>query len=185
VSFHFDALSLVIGVAGAGIAFFFTGFLREAGKDAYAWLKSRWTPKARPLQRISVLDFFKEAQRRGFNLMGRHRTALTLASDLRQAALDETVQTWGRQRSLAGGGRMLVKIPATHWKEFRIYWEGCFELGPDSEITGFAGDNSLVGTHGTRSTSGDHRTGYLDIHLDHAQAIRVLDDFAPREGKST
>jgi hypothetical protein len=43
-------LSLVIGVAGAGIAFFFTGFLREAGKDAYSWLKSKWTPGANPAQ---------------------------------------------------------------------------------------------------------------------------------------
>jgi hypothetical protein len=44
-SFHFDPPSLVIGVVIAGIGFFFSGFLREAGKDAYSWIKRRWWPQ--------------------------------------------------------------------------------------------------------------------------------------------
>jgi len=64
MAFHFDTWSVLIGVAGAGIAFFFTGFLRKAGEDSYSWIKSKWKPEAKTAQRISVLDFFKEAQRR-------------------------------------------------------------------------------------------------------------------------
>lgn len=40
-----DFLSLAIGAAGAAAAFFFTGFLREAGKDCYGWLRNRFFPR--------------------------------------------------------------------------------------------------------------------------------------------
>lgn len=41
----FNLSSFVIGALIAGGAFFFTGFLREAGKDAYAWLRRRIFPR--------------------------------------------------------------------------------------------------------------------------------------------
>jgi hypothetical protein len=53
MTFHFDVWSAVIGVAAAGVAFFFTGFLREAGKDAYSWIKRKWKPEAKQVSRES------------------------------------------------------------------------------------------------------------------------------------
>jgi len=130
-----------------------------------------YPPGAKHIERISVLDFYKQAQWSGFNLMGGSRTALTIAQDVRQAALDGTLQTWGKTNPT---GSPLVKIPAEHWKEFRLYWEQCFRIGPpDGQIVGFADDNSLVGTNGARTTN-DGRRGYLNVHLDLEQAKALL-----------
>jgi hypothetical protein len=190
--FHLDAWTAVIGMAlVAGIGLFLSGLLGEASKDTYAWIKRKlsssrsskirqtfpeaakivYPPGAKHVERISVLDFYKQAHQSGFKLMGGARTALTIAQDIRQAALDGTLQTWGKTDSIGGP---LVKIPPEHWKDFRLYWEQCFRFGPpDGQIEGFADDNSLVGTNGTRTTS-NHRRGYMDVHLDLEQAKELL-----------
>jgi len=47
MTFNLDVPNIVIGAIVAGAVFFFTGFLREAGKDTYSWIKSRWWPQVK------------------------------------------------------------------------------------------------------------------------------------------
>jgi hypothetical protein len=56
---------------------------------------------------------------------------LTIAQDIRQAALDGTLQTWGKAGLI---GMPLVKIPPGHRKDFRLYWEQCF-VAADRKLT--------------------------------------------------
>jgi len=147
------------------------------------WKRAFGGDGKRAPKRISVLDFYKEAQRHGANLMGGARTALDIAQAIQQAAVDETLQTWGRD--FMAPGRPLVKIPSSHWKEYRLNWEKCFRYtGADRMISGFADETSLAGTHGIWTTNAGKR-GYLDVHLDFAQALAVLVDVVHRVSRSS
>jgi len=129
-----------------------------------------YPPGAKPISRIAVLDFYKQVQRSGIDLMGNSLRALTIAKDIQQAALDGELQTWGKQGPLSS---VLVKIPSSHWKDFRLYWEPCFKYDNPGIIVGFADDNSMVGTNGARTTY-NHRTGYVDVYLDLDQAKKLV-----------
>jgi len=134
--------------------------------------KVMYPKRMQHLERIGVLDFYKQAQQSGVSLMGGGHVAYQLSKDIRQAALDGTLRTWGKTDSLGGP---LVPIQPDHWRDFRLYWEQCFKIvPPEGRIEGFADDNSLVGTSGARTTSGGRR-GYVDVHLDAEQAKELIE----------
>lgn len=122
---------------------------------------------AKPVQRIRVIEFYKLAERAGFTLRGGSRTALTLAQDIRQAALEGNLRTWGRNDR----DGPLFPIKPDHRRDNRLVWEPSFKFGPpDGRIEGFAEDNADVRTH----SDGGYVPGYHDIHLDTEQAKELL-----------
>jgi len=81
--------------------------------------KVMYPKRMQHLERIGVLDFYKQAQQSGVSLMGGGHVAYQLSKDIRQAALDGTLRTWGKTDSLGGP---LVPIQPDHWRDFRLYW---------------------------------------------------------------
>lgn len=122
---------------------------------------------AKPIDRISVLDFYKMAEKSGFQLIGNATMALQLAREIQQAAFDGILRMWGRQHP----NEPLKPIPSNHWEDFMLVWVSCFSFGPpDGQIKNFV--DSIEGIR-TQSSSGNI-LGYRDIHLDREQAAQLL-----------
>ena len=112
-----------------------------------------------PIPRISVLDLFHEAERRGLRFMGDGDDVLEFVKALRQAGSDGTLIFWGRNKRESDP---LIRIPAAHWHDFSIDWEAIFALGPPSgHIKGFKTENFPIGSRAL-----DHRIAYFDLHVD-------------------
>lgn len=144
------------------------------------WLWSRTRQRltiepARTFERITLLEFFKEAEKQGLNFKATSHTILDLCKELRQVASEGILELWGRARS---DSDPLLLIPKEHWYEFRIDWVGAFELAaPNGRIKGFAKDNFFVTS---RDSNHPDRKAYFDIHVNRSQALKWLNNNAKR-----
>jgi hypothetical protein len=93
-------------------------------------IRNELTYKNAP-ERISALDFFKEAAKRGIDFCGKSHAILHLCRALQQAASEGVVQLWGKARYQTD---VFLQIPKEHWFESRIYWESAFEIVHPGEI---------------------------------------------------
>jgi hypothetical protein len=160
-------------------------FLILAGINLYFLLKlyveeHEKLESERP-DRISVLAFFKECAERGVDLMGSHHAAAQIAKDLRQAALDGHLKTWGKNKH----NDPFVLIPTEHWKHFKIDWATVFEYEQPSgiPICGFVSEESMVASYGVKSKQGAWSAAfavggpYTDIHLERKAALVMIKGF--------
>jgi hypothetical protein len=125
------------------------------------------------LDRIPVLEFLKIATESGWNFESLH--LMDMQEAIRQGGLDETLIVWGRLNRYPRSEMLmrqepLDKIPAEHWREFRI------QMGFDS-------DNFNVKTW--RPKKIEVEIGYVDLHVDRGQASAwLVRDAAAFRGKT-
>ena len=138
-------------------------YFKQLGSIRFSW------PVTFGLERIALLEFVKEAGRRGWDTSGKtNLEILDLLDGLRQSAIDGDIRFWGRPNrnsaeSLARN-EPLHEIDRDHWKDFEI---------PASDAVS-ATDNFQTFSYNLRQ-SGDRRIGgYRDIHLDGKAAKRWL-----------
>jgi hypothetical protein len=113
--------------------------------------------------RIAVLDLFKAAEGQGADLIGHRQRIAMFAQLLQQAGVDGKLKFSGRTALY----NPLIPIAPEHWHQFRVYWWESVEIdmGNSGNMTGFKDSNKLM-----RSRTLGHKDGYLDLHVDRAQA---------------
>ena len=127
--------------------------------------------------RTSIIDFLKELQTNGLNMLGDNGAILEVVQWLRQGGVDGEIRFWGKlkphNRQTIAKQSVLTDIPASHWEHFRINWGGAFRMVNSGFITEFAADNHEVGTiTGIIAMQGGDC--YQDVHLDIQQARNLL-----------
>jgi hypothetical protein len=119
--------------------------------------------------RMPLKEFFREAEKYGIDFKGASHAILDLCKELRQAGSDGFLQFWGRARFQ---NDPLLPIPKEHWYEYEIDWVPAFDLaGPNGGIKGVGTDNFFVMS---RAGIDSNRKAYFDIHVNRAQALKLV-----------
>jgi len=123
-------------------------------------------------KRISLIDFFKEAEKQGWEVASDDKLhLLDLADGLSQAASFGEIKIYGRPThsiDLNTQNALLQEVSTASWKEIKIDGLSCAKLS-NGEVVGLKDDNF--------KTSIKHKIGgqvYADIYLDRGEALHWL-----------
>lgn len=126
--------------------------------------------------RIPLLDFYKIAQKRGWNFTENGGLdTLDFAFGLRQAASDGTVSLWGRHIQSIDDltkWELLEPIKTRFWKDHQIDATYLCRMSTSGQVDGLKKSNSYFRT---MTTPGDaDQKNFADLHIDRKQAIKWL-----------
>jgi len=156
---------LIFGAIGLGFVLW----------DVQSRQKQRESSAPQSIERISIIEFFREAHRRGVYLFDDSRAIRELCNRLKQDAADEVLVIWGKARHHSG---TFLHIPHKTWQEYAIDWPSAFELDHSSgAIKGFPKEpedaNFYVGARNTVNSS----KAYFDLSLTKSEAMAWLDRY--------
>ena len=125
--------------------------------------------------RIPMVQFLSELNET-LPLLGNNDAILHVAHWLEQAGHDGTIKFWGKRKphglpTVAKTG-VLSDIPPEHWMHFKLDWGLAFKISAGNLLE-VNDDNYRVSTY-TSVVSLKHQDIFMDVHLDKAQAKKLL-----------
>jgi hypothetical protein len=126
------------------------------------------------IKRISLIDFYKEAEKRGWDFSSDGSLhILDIAEGIRQAGLDGVVRTWGRKANMFDSitkSEPLLELPKTYWENYKLNAVAALKT-IYKDNSGLSDDNFPISTH---NIAGDIGGRCQDIHLHTEQSLEWL-----------
>ena len=168
-----DINSFIIGAAIAGVAFFFTGFLRKAGEDVYAWIRNWFLPRKLEKSTESPAQVIVQVQ---------SVSAAELQSTNLSPVSVERVHniTYPELRAdISAAPPMQREDIAKHYIGLRVQWEALFYSGKRKDDGGFSIYLTIPGVVGGIVTCEVSAEDYPELRiLREGNPLRVSGDIS-------